>query len=57
MAMATAMLQMGCMIPPNAAIWYPSGDWHEDWPRIDATRVGKTMVNIVKALPGTDWIE
>ena len=58
MAMATALLQMGCMVPPNGVIWHPAGTWHEDWPRIDATRVGKTMVNIIKLLPpNNDWIE
>lgn len=62
MAMATALLQMGVMIPPNGIMWHP-GAWEFDgkeqasWAMNDAPRVGKTIVNLIEALRGKEWLE
>ena len=62
MAMATALLQMGCLVPPNGVMWHPGaweagGEAQESWAMHDAPRVGKTMVNLIEALRGKEWLE
>ena len=62
MSMVAPLAQMGCLIPPNAIMWYPA-NWssakeeHIGWAKEDAPKVGRNMVKLIQRLRADpiDW--